>query len=135
MSADAEENLYKGVVVFLIVSLKNSITCVVKALSETWKRGYWQSEEIEKFITNLKDSFTGMSRCFGWLWIQRFWYSSLNWNNRNNLLNRTKCGFSHHHFDSFYAAIDISAGYMSWRTFYLWYLLVGWETPRKPRQS
>ena len=40
-------------------------------------------------------------------------------NNRNNLLNRTKCGFPHHHFDSFYAAIDISAGYMSWRTFYL----------------
>ena len=118
MSADAEENLYKGVVVFLIVSLKNSITCVVKARSETWKRGYWPSEEIEKSITNLKDSFTGMSRCFGWLWIKRFWYSSLNWNNRNNLLNRTKFVFPQYHFDLLYGAFDISSSYISWKKFY-----------------
>ena len=55
VGADAERNLYKVVVVFLIVSLKNSVPCVVKALPETSISGYWLSEEIDKCITNLKE--------------------------------------------------------------------------------
>ena len=55
VGADAEGNLYKGVVVFLIVSLKNSVPCVVKALPETSISGYWLSEETDKCITYLKE--------------------------------------------------------------------------------
>ena len=54
VEAEAEGNLYKGVVVFLVVSLKNSVPCIVKALSETSISGYWLSEEIDRSITNLK---------------------------------------------------------------------------------
>ena len=42
--------------------------------------------------------------------------------NKDSLLNRTKFLFPHYHFDLFYGAIDISAGYVSWRMFYLWHL-------------
>ena len=39
----------------MLVSLKNSIPCVVRALSETSISRYWLSEEIDKCITNLKE--------------------------------------------------------------------------------
>ena len=55
VGANAEGNLYKGVVVFLIVSFKNYVPCFVKALPETSMTGYWLSEEIDKSITNLKE--------------------------------------------------------------------------------
>ena len=51
----AEENLHKRVVVSLIVSLKNFVPCVVKTLPETARSRYWLTEEIDKFITNLKE--------------------------------------------------------------------------------
>ena len=55
VGADAEGNLYNGVVAFLIVSLKTSVPCVVKALPEASISGFWLGEEIGKSITSLKE--------------------------------------------------------------------------------
>ena len=53
VGADAEGNLYQGVIEFLMVSWKNSAPCVVKALLEG---GCWLSEESDKSIIILKET-------------------------------------------------------------------------------
>lgn len=51
---DPEGSLYKGVVVYLIVSLINYVPCAIKALLRTSRSGYWLSDEIDKSIINLE---------------------------------------------------------------------------------
>ena len=55
VGADEEGNLYKGVVVFMIVGMKESIPYVVKALPETTINGAWLSDQIDECIDILAD--------------------------------------------------------------------------------
>ena len=45
---DEESNLYTGIIVFMIVSLKQSIPYVVKSRPEVSINGKWFKKEIEK---------------------------------------------------------------------------------------
>ena len=51
---DEDGNLYKGIVVFMIVSLKKSLPCVIKSIPETKISGEWLKTEIDECIFNLK---------------------------------------------------------------------------------
>ena len=51
---DEDGNLYKGVAVFMIVSLKQSVPCVIKSLPETKISGEWLKNEIDECIYNLQ---------------------------------------------------------------------------------
>ena len=53
IGADDNGKLYKGVMVFMIVGLKNSIPFVVKAIPETTVKGSWLKEEIDSIISDL----------------------------------------------------------------------------------
>ena len=55
VGADEEGNLYKGVVVFMIVGMKESIPYVVKELPETTISGAWLSDQIDECIDILAD--------------------------------------------------------------------------------
>ena len=46
---DEEGNLYKGIVAFMIVSLRKSVLIVVRSLSETKIIGEWLKSEINEF--------------------------------------------------------------------------------------
>jgi len=52
---DEDGNLYKGIVVFMIVSLKQSIPYVIKSIPETTISGEWLCKEIDSCIYDLKD--------------------------------------------------------------------------------
>ena len=47
VGADGDGNLYKGVVVFMIVGIKEPIPYVVKAFPETSINGRWLSDQID----------------------------------------------------------------------------------------
>ena len=47
ISQDEDGNLYKGIVVFMIVSLKESIPYVVKSCAEISIHGDWLANEID----------------------------------------------------------------------------------------
>ena len=53
IGADAEGNLYKGVVVFMTQDLKKSISFVIKALPETEITGEWLAQHISECISCL----------------------------------------------------------------------------------
>ena len=53
VGADNEGNLYKGVMTFMINSLKQSIPFVIKAIPEIKIEGKWLSEHIDNCITSL----------------------------------------------------------------------------------
>ena len=61
VGADNEGNLYKGVMTFMINSLKKSIPLVVKAIPEIKIEGKWLSEHIDNCITSL--SSVGFNVC------------------------------------------------------------------------
>ena len=52
VGADNEGNLYKGVMTFMINSLKKSIPFVIKAIPEIKIEGKWLSEHIDNCITS-----------------------------------------------------------------------------------
>ena len=52
---DEEGNLFKWIVVFMIVSLKKSIPIVIGSLAETKITGEWWKCEINKFILDLAE--------------------------------------------------------------------------------
>ena len=52
---DEDGNLYKGIVVFMIVSLKKSIPYVVKSCAEVKINGAWLAGEIDSCILILKE--------------------------------------------------------------------------------
>ena len=56
VGADEDENLYKGVVVFMIVGLKESIPYVVQAVPEVTITGDWLSEKISKCLISLGEA-------------------------------------------------------------------------------
>ena len=56
VGTDEKENLYKGVVVFMIYGLKSSIPVVVKAVPKVTVNGQWLAEEISNCIFNLADA-------------------------------------------------------------------------------
>ena len=56
LDQDEEGNLYKGIVIFMIVSLKQSISHVVKSRPEVSINGEWLKIEIEECILNLKET-------------------------------------------------------------------------------
>ena len=53
VGADNEGNLYKGVMTFMINSLKKPIPFVIKAIPEIKIEGKWLSEHIDNCITSL----------------------------------------------------------------------------------
>ena len=55
VGADEDGNLYTGVVVFMIVGMKESIPDVVKAFPETAISGSWLSDQINECIDTLAD--------------------------------------------------------------------------------
>ena len=56
MGQDEDVNLYKGIVVFMIVSLKKSIPYVVKSCAEVKINGAWLAGEIDSCILILKEA-------------------------------------------------------------------------------
>ena len=52
---DEEGNLFKGIVVFMIVSLKKSVPIVIRSLPETKITGEWLKCEINKCILDLAE--------------------------------------------------------------------------------
>ena len=56
MGQDEDGNLYKGIVVFMIVSLKKSIPYVVKSCAEVKINGAWLAGEIDSCILILKEA-------------------------------------------------------------------------------
>ena len=53
VGAENEGNLYKGVMTFIITSLKKAIPFVIKAIPEIKIEGKWLSEHIDNCITSL----------------------------------------------------------------------------------
>ena len=53
MGQDEEGNLFKGIVVFMIVSLKKSVPIVIRSLPETKITGEWLKCETNKCILDL----------------------------------------------------------------------------------
>ena len=53
VGADEEGNLFKGIIVFMIVGLKKSIPYVIQALPETTFNGKWLSEKMSNTIVLL----------------------------------------------------------------------------------
>ena len=58
---DKEGNIYKGIVVFMIFPLKQSIPYVVKLRPEVSINGEWLKKEINKCVLNSKE--TGFKVC------------------------------------------------------------------------
>ena len=56
VGADNEGNLYEGVMIFMINSLKKSIPFVIKAIPEIKIEGKWLSEHIDNCITSLNSA-------------------------------------------------------------------------------
>lgn len=56
VGADEEGNLYKGIVAFMVVGLKQSVPFVVQAIPEVTFDGRWLCEKIAKNIKYLADS-------------------------------------------------------------------------------
>ena len=55
VGADEEGNMYKGIVAFMIVGLKESIPYVVQALPEVTFNGQWLAEKMVECIDSLID--------------------------------------------------------------------------------
>ena len=53
VSANEEGNLYKGIVAFMVVGLKQSIPYVVQAISEVTFNGQWLCDNVASNIENL----------------------------------------------------------------------------------
>ena len=53
--ADDDGKLFKGVMTFMIVSLKKSIPFVIKAIPETTINGTWLSKQIEEVLTSIHE--------------------------------------------------------------------------------
>jgi hypothetical protein len=56
IGADEEDNLYKGIVVFMVVGLQQSLPFVVQALPEVTFNGEWLAAQIDKAIENLSEA-------------------------------------------------------------------------------
>ena len=56
VGVDKEGNLFKGIVVFMIVGLKESISYVIQALPEITFNGKWLSEKMSKSIDLLGEA-------------------------------------------------------------------------------
>ena len=52
---DEEGHLYKGIVVFMIMSLKKTISCVIRSRPVTKISGEWLKDEINICMFDLKD--------------------------------------------------------------------------------
>ena len=53
IGCDQQENLYKGIVVFLIQGIKQSIPIVVKSCPKVTIKSYWPAEEIADCVQQL----------------------------------------------------------------------------------
>ena len=53
VGVDSEENLFKGIMTFMIKSLKQSIPFVIKAIPKVKIEGLWISEQIDECIHTL----------------------------------------------------------------------------------
>ena len=56
IGADGDGNLFKGVMVFMIVSLKKHIPFVVKAVPEISITGVWLQKHIDETISTLNEN-------------------------------------------------------------------------------
>jgi hypothetical protein len=148
IGADEKGELYKGVVCFMIVGLKNNIPYVVKALPEKEITGKWLKDELLGCLNVLheggfnvrgivSDDHTSntsaykhlLAACGGKnddLFITvngkktYLFYDSVHLmkNIRNNLLNRKRFLFPSFHFDGFYDDVSVCGGEISWRLFH-----------------
>ena len=53
IQCEQQENLYKGIVVFMIQGIKQSILIVVKSCPEVTVKSYWLAKEIADCIQQL----------------------------------------------------------------------------------
>ena len=53
IGCDQQENLYNGIVAFMIQGIKQSIPIVVKSCPEVTIKSYWQAEKIVDCIQQL----------------------------------------------------------------------------------
>ena len=53
IGTDSRKNFYKGIVVFMIQGLKESVPIVVKASPEVTLTGQWLADEVSHCITSL----------------------------------------------------------------------------------
>ena len=53
VGADEESNLYKGILAFMVVVMKQSITFVVQAIPKVTFNGQWLSDKVASNIENL----------------------------------------------------------------------------------
>ena len=56
VGVDEEGNLYRGIVAFIVVGLKQSIPFVVRAIPEVTFNGQWMAEKFSVNIDNLIES-------------------------------------------------------------------------------
>ena len=56
IGADEDENLYKGVVAFMVVGMKETTPYVIKASPEVTIKGKWVSEQIDGCISLLAEN-------------------------------------------------------------------------------
>ena len=56
IGADGDGNMFKGIMTFMIVSLKKSIPFVVKAIPELQIEGEWLSREISSLLSSVHES-------------------------------------------------------------------------------
>ena len=141
---DADGELYKGVMSFMIVGLKESVAMIVKAIPECTISGEWLMPEIESVLRNLikigfkvravicddhgtnVNAYSRLSKKYGSmddLFIIFEGYKiyllfdpvHLVKNVRNNLLAAKKFVFPAFHFAKFRDEITVTPGYMDWR--------------------
>ena len=65
VGVDSEGNLFKGVMTFIMSSLKQSIPFVIKAIPEMKIEGLWLSEQIDECIHTLYKTGFNIVQLFG----------------------------------------------------------------------
>ena len=65
VGVDSEGNLFKGVMTFMMSSLKQSIPFVIKAIPEVKIEGLWLSEQIDECIHTLHKTGFNIVQLFG----------------------------------------------------------------------
>ena len=146
--ADKDGELYKGIMSFMIVGLKNNVPYVVKTCPEKGIVGDWVKKELLACLKVLQenglnvrgvvcdDHSTNVSAykqllkefgqspddlfiTLGGKKIYLFFDTvHLMKNIRNNLLNRKRFLFPEFHFDGFYDELKFPGGEISWRLFH-----------------
>ena len=142
--ADEDDDLYKGVMSFMIIGLQSNIPYIVKTVPEKTMVGSWLKEELLNCLKMLQDCLfkvrgvvcddhttnvlayrmllTDLGKSPDDLCISLngstiyLFHDTVHLikNIQNNLLNRKRFIFPEFHFDGFYDDVKLPAGEVSW---------------------